>query len=57
MDVHKTYYRAMSDTIERVKIAKLLLVQDRGAVGQNHGRNIDDISLEGKCYIISYGKV
>lgn len=44
----------MSDTIERVKIAKLLLCQDQGLVGKNHGRNLEEITLEGMCHSISY---
>ncbi len=53
LDVHRNHYRHMSDSIERIKIAKLLLVQDLGVVGENHGRNIDDISLEGMYVLTS----
>jgi hypothetical protein len=47
INVHRTHYRAMSDSIERIKIAKLLLAQDLGVVGENHGKDLDSITFEG----------
>ena len=52
LDIHRTHYRAMSEVIEKVKIAKLLMVQDLGRVGQNVGKNLDNMTLEGMCLAI-----
>jgi hypothetical protein len=48
MDVHRIYYRQTSDIIERVDVAKLLLLQDLGLVGQFAGKRLKDIQMEGK---------
>lgn len=48
MDVHHTYYRAMSDTIERAKIAKLLILADEGKIGNYAGKSLEDLQYEGK---------
>ena len=46
MNVERTYYRVMSSTIEKAKIAKLLLLADQGKVDQFHGKALDDIDFE-----------
>ena len=46
-DVHRQHYRAMSDVLERVQIAKILLIQDLNLVSKFHGKKLDDIQLEG----------
>ncbi|XP_014669800.1 PREDICTED: uncharacterized protein LOC106810847 [Priapulus caudatus] len=46
MDVHRAHYRATSDIIERVHVAKILVIQDMGLVGKYHGRALRDIPLE-----------
>ncbi|XP_060584452.1 uncharacterized protein LOC132740548 isoform X2 [Ruditapes philippinarum] len=46
MDVHKIHYRATSDIIERTQIAKILLLQDQGRVGEFRNQCLDDIELE-----------
>ena len=51
-NVHREHYRAMSDVIERVEVAKLLLIQDLGLVGKYNGQRLQDITLEGKEFII-----
>jgi hypothetical protein len=50
LNVHRNHYRAMSDVIERVDIAKILLIQDNGLVGRFHKKRIQDIQLEGKLH-------
>lgn len=47
MDVHMTHYRQTSDILERVDVAKMLLIQDTNQVGKFVGKQIEDISLEG----------
>ena len=49
LDVHKIYYRATSDILERAEIAKLLILMDSGAVGRYQGKRLQDMQLEGKC--------
>ena len=51
MDVHMTHYRQTSDILERVDVAKMLLIQDTNQVGKFVGRKIDDINLEGMHYL------
>lgn len=51
--VHKAHYQQMSDFIERVHIAKLLLVQDMNLTKQFKGKKLEDIDVSGKyCVII-----
>ncbi|XP_033725242.1 uncharacterized protein LOC117315207 [Pecten maximus] len=46
MDVHKIHYRMTSDVLERVDVAKILLIRDMGLVGQYRGKKLDDIQLD-----------
>lgn len=39
MKIHLSYYRQTSDILERVEIAKLLLIQDMGLVSQYRGNS------------------
>ena len=48
MEVERTYYRVMSNTIEKAKIAKLLLLADRGTIDKYHGKKLDEIDFDGK---------
>ena len=48
MDVHRVHYRQTSDLLERVDVAKILLIQDMGLVSKYRGKRIEDIQLEGK---------
>lgn len=48
MDVHMAHYRQTSDLLERVQVAKLLLIQDMGVVGKFVGKKLEEIQLEGK---------
>lgn len=47
LDVHRMHYRMTSDIIERVHVAKLLLMQDTGTVGKFANRALDEIQMEG----------
>ena len=49
MDVHALYYRATSDVIERLDLAKIILLMDKGKIGDYRGRRIEDITMEGKA--------
>lgn len=49
MDVERTYYRVMSNSIEKAKIAKLLLLADHGSIDKYHGKKLDDINFEGEA--------
>ena len=49
LNVHHTHYRNLSGTIERAKVAKLLILADSGSVGQYVGKNLQEIDLEGRC--------
>ena len=50
MDVHKLHYRARSDVLERIEIAKILLIQDLGVVDKYIGKKLEDIQFEGILY-------
>lgn len=52
LDVHNIHYRCTADAIERVEIAKILLLQDNAAVGQFANKTLDDIQINGKFNII-----
>ncbi|XP_021370026.1 uncharacterized protein LOC110461070 [Mizuhopecten yessoensis] len=45
MDVHRVHYRQTSDIIERVDIAKLLMIQDMGLVGRFKGKKLEEIQF------------
>ena len=47
-DVERTYYRIASSTIERAKIAKLLILADSGNIDGCKGKTLDELSFEGK---------
>ncbi len=49
LNVHKEYYAQTSDILERVQVAKLLLIQDNGLVGRYHGKRLQDIPVEGEA--------
>lgn len=48
MNIHLTHYRQTSDLLERVQVAKLLLIQDFGVVNSFVGKRLEDIQLEGR---------
>lgn len=45
--VQETHYRATSGLIERVEIAKLLLIQENNMAGQFAGQDLSEIQFEG----------
>ncbi|XP_060563321.1 uncharacterized protein LOC132722776 isoform X3 [Ruditapes philippinarum] len=45
MNVHRVHYRQTSDVIERVDVAKILLIQDMGLVSKYRGKKLEDIQL------------
>ena len=47
LNVHQLHYRAMSGILERVQIAKILLIQDKNLVNKYHGKGLQEIQLEG----------
>jgi hypothetical protein len=51
MNVERTYYRVMSSTIEKAKIAKLLLLAEKGKVDQFVGKKLDEIDFDGNYQI------
>ncbi|XP_069109208.1 uncharacterized protein [Argopecten irradians] len=46
MDVHTVHYRQTSDVLERIEVAKILLIQDLGLVGQFRGKRLEEIQLD-----------
>ena len=48
MNVHETHYRLLNSTIERAKVAKLLLLIDNGKASQFIGKKLEDVRFEGK---------
>lgn len=50
MKIHLNYYRQTSDILERVEIAKLLLIQNMGLVSQYRGKQLKDIQVSGEYY-------
>ena len=48
MNVHKVHYRQMGPSIERLTIAKMLLVHDNGLMEKYNGQKMVDIPLEGR---------
>ena len=45
LDVHKIHYRQTNSVIERIEVAKLLLLQDHGRVAEFCNKNVSDIQL------------
>ena len=43
LNIHRQFYQVMSSTIERVKIAKLLVMADSGVVP--HGKHLNDLEI------------
>ena len=52
LDVQKEYYRIMSSSIEKAKVAKLLLLADRGTLDQYKGKNLNEINFDGKKMLL-----
>lgn len=64
INIHKNHYQVMTSTIEKAKIAKLLILADRGEVAKYSGKTLDDIEIDGTfnsctynitgCFFFSY---
>lgn len=46
MEVHELHYRSTSGLIERLEIAKLMVMQECNVVGKFHGKSLKDITFE-----------
>lgn len=46
--VHEQHYRSTSGLIERLDIAKLMLIQEGNLHGKFHGKSLHDINFEGR---------
>ena len=46
VDIHKTFYRVMSTTIEKAKTAKLVLLADAGEIDKYSGKTSDELNFE-----------
>jgi len=57
MDVHKIHYRQTSGIIERVDIAKMMIIQENNLVGKYAGMKIGDIQLDGKIFLLYASKL
>lgn len=53
MQVHELHYRSTSGLIERLEIAKLMVMQECNVVGKFHGKSLKDITFEGK-YLVDF---
>ena len=51
--VHREYYRLPENTLQTAKVAKLLMLLEKGQIGQVAGRTLDevDVSLDGKSMV------
>lgn len=49
VNIHKEHYRQVSGLIERVQIAKLLMIQDQDLSSKFKGHDLDQIDVEGMC--------
>ena len=48
MQVHKIHYRQLGPSIERLHIAKMLMVHDSGLMWKYNGKKLEDIPLNGR---------
>lgn len=48
LDVHKLHYRMTSGNLERMQVAKLLLLQDTAQVNRFANKTLNDIDLTGR---------
>ena len=47
LNIHRIHYRATSDVIERLHVAKILLTQDNPLLVRFQGKHLSEIPLEG----------
>ncbi|KAJ8313142.1 hypothetical protein KUTeg_009308 [Tegillarca granosa] len=48
MNTHKNFYRQNEATVEIAKVSKLLLAAESGQISKYKGKNLQEITLEGK---------
>lgn len=48
MGIHKEHYRQMIGTVERVHVAKLLMLQDQNLTGKFLGKSLNDVDAAGR---------
>lgn len=51
VNVHEAVYRIHDSTIELAKISRLLMAVDHGVIGKFAGKRMQDINLNGKCFL------
>ncbi|KAJ8034158.1 hypothetical protein HOLleu_20880 [Holothuria leucospilota] len=52
LGVHKEYYKLPSSTIEKSKVAKLLIAVDSGNAKEFVGKSLDEIDFDGKFLLM-----
>ena len=51
---HLGNYRLTSSTIEKTKVAKLLVILENGLLKEAQGKNLNDKDLDGKVLLFSH---
>lgn len=49
INIHTDIYRLQSSIIEKTKVARVLMAMENGNISKYQGRNLQEISLDGKC--------
>ena len=52
--VHLAHYRQLSGTVERIQIAKLMMIQDMNLSDRFKGQSLSEIQFEGIIIIMSF---
>lgn len=45
--VHRQYYRLQNDAVELAKVSKVLLLMDKGKLGEFRGKTLDELEING----------
>jgi hypothetical protein len=53
VNIHCNVYCLQQSTIEKAKVAKILLAIENGMLGKFRGKSLQDINADGKCIILS----
>ena len=56
LDVHKIHYRQTSSLIERIDIAKVMVLQENNLISKCAGKKLSEINLEGENYSMFFAK-
>lgn len=56
ISIHRQYYHLPENTLQLAKCSKLMLLMEKGGVGEQHGKTLDEIevNLEGEYYLLPY---